>query len=682
MLEKILIANKELTPLSVSIIATSLLCFHQLCNNSCLLPLRFHLFSTISKAKLSWNSNNNLIVTHPILSVMESCASMAELRQIQAQFTRKGLIEHRFAVSRIIAFCALFDEGDMNHARLLFDKIPDPNTYIWNTMIRGYTRCGFPLLSISFLKQMIDKIDNVDGRTWVFALKAYEFFPEILLGEGVHGLVSKQGFNLEMLVQNSLMHYYVKLGELPSAERVFDEILEPDIVSWTTIIDGYLENSLPIEALRIFQCLSAAGVQSNAVTMIAVLSACSQMGFLDLGSSIHGYIEKSSLCDNLNMMNALVVMYGKCGCLGSAKKIFDEIEIKDVFSWTCMLSGYCRFGDLETARKFFDKMPEKNVVSWSSMIAGYAQANRPWEALDLFREMIAANVEPTSATLASILSACAQASCLHLGKWIYGRYIVMKRLKLNLKLSNAFIDMFAKCGDIDMAAKIFHVMPQKDIVSWNSMILGFASHGNGIEAVALFEQLKGQGFVPDDITFVGVLSACSHVGLVSEGRRHFFDMKAAYGIEPKAAHYACMIDLLGRVGLVADAFGLVANMPMEPDLAGWGALLNACKMHGSLELGSHAGEKLLDLDPSDSGVYSLLSSIYATCNKWEEVKKLRMIMKSRKVKKTPGCSIIEIEGKFHEFLATDMSHICSISIYAVLEILYIHLSKANVENEF
>ncbi|KAK8921815.1 Pentatricopeptide repeat-containing protein [Platanthera zijinensis] len=656
--------------------STSLLYGHQLSPVRTLFLYRtlFQLSST-SRPKPSWNSNENLLVTHPLLSRMEFCESMAELRQIQAQFTRTGLITQRFPASRALAFCALSDNGDMNHARLLFDQIPDPNTYIWNTMIRGYIRCGSPLLGLSFFRDMNSNKANFDCRTIVFALKACECLSRILLGLEIHGLAYKWGFDLKILVQNSLMHFYVRMGHFDSTIKVFDEMAERDVVSWTTIIDGYSEKGHHTDALKAFRSMLAVGVQLNAVTMLTVLSVCSQIGSLNLGRSFHGYAEKSKFCDYSSLMNALMDMYVKCGCLNSAQRVFDSLDTKDVFSWTSMMNGYAKNGDLDLARKFFNEMPDKNSVSWSSMIAGYAQANRPEEALNIFRDMISANVEPITATLVSALSACGQRGCLDLGRWIYDCYIYKSGLKLTVNLSNAFIDMYAKCGAIDQAAKLFHEMKEKDIVSWNSMIMGYGYHGHGREAVALFERLKGEGVLPDDITFIGVLSSCCHGGLVSEGRRYFVDMKAEFGIEPKPAHYACLVDLLGRVGLLEEASELVKNMPVEGNEASWGALLNACRVHRNLKLGRCAGERLLGGDSVDSGVYSLLSNIYAIWNKWEEVKQVRIVMRNRKVKKVPGCSSIEIEGNSYEFFAADRSQSFSERIYAVLNLIYLQSSE-------
>ncbi|XP_008791830.2 pentatricopeptide repeat-containing protein At2g22410, mitochondrial-like [Phoenix dactylifera] len=626
-----------------------------------------------SSAKPEWNSNHKLIITHPVLSIMESCNSMAELKQIQAHMTRTGLLAHRFPASRVLAFCVLSDYGDLNHARLVFAQIPDPNTYIWNTMIRGYTKAQLPRSSLFLFCQMIRAHVVMDSRTLVFVLKACEQFSEVFLGEEIHCMIFKLGFDSDLLVQNGLTHFYVKNGLLESARKVFDELCQRDVVSWTTMIDGYSQKGLPDEALRLFYRMLLMSIQPNEVTMITVLSAISQLGHLRLGKLVHEYIRKSDLNVTINLMNALVDMYGKCDCVDSAREVFDSMGIKDVFSWTSMVNAYAKCGDLQLARKFFDSMPERNAVSWSSMIAAYAQSNHAKEALDLFHEMIAMRVKPIDATLVSVLSACAQSGCLDLGRWIYDHFINGKIIKLRMNLANAFIDMYAKCGDIKAAARLFNEMPERDIVSWNAMIMAYAVHGYGKEALILFEHLKSKGMVPDDITFVGVLSACSHAGLVVEGQRHFKDMKSIFGLEPKSVHYACQIDLLGKVGLLEDAYELARSTPMEPDEAGWGALLNACRMHGNVELGKYAGDKLLGLDPGDSGIYVLLSSMYATRNKWDDVKKVRRMMRDRGVKKTPGCSSIEVDGKFHEFFVADISHVRSKDIYLTLDNIYLQL---------
>ncbi|KAH7681135.1 TPR-like protein [Dioscorea alata] len=628
-------------------------------------------FSSLSRPKRTWNSNQKLLITNQTLVAMESCSSMPELKQIQAQMTRTGLIFHCFPASRVLAFCALSNPPQMHHACLIFAQSPQPNTFMYNTMIRGYTRSTLPSMALLYFIALMREPVEPDARSFVFALKACEKFACVSAGEGVHCLVCKLGFQFDLVVENSLVHFYAEHGRVGCARKVFDGIPQRDVFSWTTMIDVYARSGFGFEAFRTFSLMRTSDVRPNEVTMITVLSACLQIGVLNLGKSVHAIIEKSNLNVTVNLLNALVDMYGKCCCVGSARKVFDGMETKDVFSWTSLLNAYAKSGDLELARQIFDDMPEKNAVSWSSMIAGYSQANQPDEALEMFRAMVAASVEPIDATLVSVLSSCAQTGCLDLGRWIYDHYILEKQIIVGVNLVNAFIDMYAKCGDLSAAAKLFNEMPKRDSVSWNSIITGYAIHGYGEEALSLFEQMKSEGVSPDDITFVGVLSACNHSGLVAKGRKHFEEMKTVFGIEPRAEHYACLIDLLSRVGLLEDVFELVKRMPMEPDAAGWGAILNACRIHGNVELGTCAGDKLLGLDPGDSGIYILLSNLYAGKEKWNEVKKVRRMMRERGVKKTPGFSSIEVDGKFHEFFSADKSHILSEEIYGILDVLYI-----------
>ncbi|XP_050264598.1 pentatricopeptide repeat-containing protein At2g22410, mitochondrial-like [Quercus robur] len=631
-------------------------------------------FSSISTNKAKWNSTTNVIITNPTLLIMESCTTMLQLKQIQAHMTRTALITHTFPVSRVLAFCALADSGDIQYARVLFSQIERPNTYMWNTMIRGYCKAKIPTIGFSFFRQMARECVEMDRRSFVFALKACEQFCTVLEGESVHCWIWKMGFDSDLVVRNGLVHFYAECGCLNFAREVFDQSFERDVVTWTSMIDGYVVHNCSEEALKLFNSMLMSDVEPNEVTMIAVLSACSLKGDLTMGKSIHEYIKKRNVNYSLNLQNAMLDMYVKCGCLVAAREVFDDMKIRDVFSWTIMVNGYAKFGELDLARKFFDAMPEKNVVSWNAMIAGYSQNNQPEEALKLFRNLVGVGLHPIENTLVCVLSACGQLGSLDLGQWIHHYYINQKRIQPSVILANAFIDMYAKCGSIDAAAMIFNETVERDLVSWNSMIAGYASHGHATKALVLFDEMINMGFKPDEITFVGVLSACSHGGLVSVGREYFKSMKRNFGIEPTVEHYACMIDLFGRVGLLEEAYELITKMPMEASVAAWGALLNACRMHGNVEVGKLSAFKLLDLDPEDSGIYSLLANICAHERRWGDVRMVRSMMRERGVKKTPGSSLIEVEGEFYEFLVADGSHPQSEDIYRVLNEIFL-LSK-------
>ncbi|KAB5574403.1 hypothetical protein DKX38_001597 [Salix brachista] len=603
---------------------------------------------------------------------MESCTSMLQLKQIQAHMTKNALITHTFPASRVLAFCALSDSGDMNHARLLFSQLQNPNTYIWNTMIRGYSRAKTGQIGFLFFCQMVQKGVEMDCRSFVFAFKACEHFLGVLEGKSVHCCVWKMGFVYALLVQNGLVHFYGMRGCLGLARQVFDEISERDVVSWTSMIDGYSKHKWCDEAVKLFDSmLMYSDVKPNEVTMIAVLSSCSQKRDLRLGKTLHEYVKTRNVTRSLNLMNAILDMYVKCGCLDSGREIFDTMGVRDVFSWTSMVNGYAKNGELELARALFNEMPERNVVSWNAMIAGYSQNNQPKEALGLFHSMLEATAfVPMENTLVCVLSACGQLGFLDYGQWIYQNYVRMRYNEISVILANALIDMYAKCGVIHEAAQVFNEMPERNLVSWNSMITAYASHGHAKQALDVFEQMISGGSKPDDIALVGVLSACNHGGLVAQGREYFQNMKRKYGVEPKKEHYACMIDLLGRVGLLEDACELITKMPKEPSAAAWGALIHACRMHGNVEVAKIAAPRLLELDPEDSGVYVLLASIFGSGRRWGDVKVARRMMRERRVKKIPGRSMIELAGQFHEFLAGDESHPQSEGIYNALDQLY------------
>lgn len=513
----------------------------------------------------------------------------------------------------------------------------------------------------------------MDKQSFVSVLKVCEHFPRITLGESVHCWICKVGFVSDVLVRNGLIHFYSEAGDTHLARQVFDESPERDVVSWTSMIHGYVQQRFPDQALNLFDSMRWSGIAPNEVTTIAVLSACSQKGDLSRGEYIHEYIEKNALkncSSSLNLINALVDMYVKCGCLSTARAIFDKMEEKDVFSWTSMINGYAKHGDLEIAKDLFDRMPYRNVISWNAMIAGYSQNNLPKEALDLFHDMVAAGLVPIESTLVCVLSACAQSGILDLGRWVHHHYVNQNRVPLSVSLANAIMDMYAKCGCIDAAAEIFNLLPerQRDLVSWNTMIVAYAAHGHAKLAVTLFEHMtRSVGIKPDDITLVGVLSACSHGGLANKGWEFFRSMDRDFGLNPKVEHYACMIDMLGRLGLLEEAYELLRSMPMEADKAAWGALLNACKMHGNLELGKFAANKLQDMDPKDGGIYVLLAALFAKQRRWDDVRTVRSVMRGRGIKKTPGCSLIEVEGESHEFLVADESHPMSEEIYRVLK---------------
>ncbi|KAK9139144.1 hypothetical protein Scep_008825 [Stephania cephalantha] len=404
------------------------------------------------------------------------------------------------------------------------------------------------------------------------------------------------------------------------------------------------------------------------------------------GEEIHTHVLKLGFGSDVYVLNTMINMYFVCGEMGNARKLFEEgavldsvswnsilagyvrmgdveeatlifkrMEEKNLISWNSMISGYMKCGSIEEARKLFDSMPERDVVSWSAMISGYAQHDRFVQTLELFNEMQRGEVRPDETTLVSVVSACAHLVALDQGKWTHA-YITKNNFEINSVLGTTLIDMYMKCGCVENALEVFYGMKEMGVSSWNAIIVGLAMNGLVEESLEKFSEMSNHGVAPNEITFMGVLGACRHVGLVDEGRGYFNSMVQIYKVEPNVKHYGCMVDLLGRAGLLEEAEELIGTMPMAPDVATWGALLGACKKHGDTKMGERVGRRLIELQPDHDGFHVLLSNIYASKGRWEDVIEVRGIMRHQGVMKTPGCSLIEADGVVHEFLAGDTAH--------------------------
>lgn len=454
-------------------------------------------------------------------------------------------------------------------------------------------------------------------------------------GKALHGQIVRCDLQSDLYIQTTLLNMYAACGDMNSGRKIFEKMDNKNQVVWTSMISGYAKNNNPKESLFLFTEMEREGLEPDEVTMVSTLSACAQLKDLDYGKKLHLHIKKSSLKICAVLGTALVDMYAKCG-------------------------------ELVLARRVFDALPERNVVAWSAMISGYAQNNHSKEALEVFEKMITeSDQKPNQVTILGVLSACIQFGDLNLGRWIHA-YIDKAGLNPSITLQNSLMDMYMKCGRIDAALQIFDAMPVRYAVSWNTVINGLALHGLSKLALSLFSHMLMDGIQPDDITFIGVLSACSRAGLVQEGHYHYQTMYERYGIIPQLEHYGCMVDLLSRAGMLGEAERFIQDMPMEPNGAVWGALLSASRVYNNVELGMKAAKHLLDLEPENDGVYVLLSNIFASNKQWTKVRKVRDLMHERGIRKTPGCSSIVVDGVAHEFLVGDRSHPESENIHLML----------------
>ena len=463
--------------------------------------------------------------------------------------------------------------------------------------------------------------------------------------------ISKFGFNLDQFVSNALVSAFANSGFMESARKVFDESPHNDVVAWTSLINGYVKNECPREALKCFVKMRSLGMRIDGVTVVGMLRAASLLGDASLGKWVHGfYVVARRVRLDAYVCSALVDMYFKCGLCDDACKVFDE-------------------------------MPYRNVVSWTTLIAGYVQCNKFRDAIRVFWDMLLDDAVPNEFTLTGVLSACAHIGALDQGRLVH-QYIESNEVNLNSAIGTALVDMYAKCGCMDEALRVFEDLQVKDVFTWTAMINGLAVHGEALKALKLFSCMLRSGIQPNEVTFIGVLGACSHGGFVEEGKRLFELMSHEYHLKPNMGHYGCMVDLLGRAGYLDDAKHIIDNMPMKPSPGVLGALFGACMIHKAYEMGERIGNYLINMQPNHSGRYALLANLHSMCQNWEAAAHVRKLMKGTMVEKTPGCSWIEVDGLIHEFKAFDHSHNESCGVYSIVENLILQVKLAGQVQEF
>ncbi|KAL5982505.1 hypothetical protein ACLOJK_016578 [Asimina triloba] len=507
-------------------------------------------------------------------------------------------------------------------------------------------------------------------------------------------------------------HLYAKLISVLSpthssyATLIFEHLLleaTPSIFMWNTLIRTHTSSgSNPPLAFRVYNRMRGLGLLPNNYTFTFLVKAsAANPTTLRLGPAIHAqtivfgipdsdvHIHTALLhmyaaggniwnarslfdrmrCRTAATWNAMIAGYAKRGEVESARELFDDMPDKDEQSWNVMVCGYARIGECDTAEMLFEGMSVKTLPTWNAMITGYTQASMPVNALEVFQRMQLAGVKPDKITIVTVLPACAQLGALELGEWVHV-YADKNDLSSNTTVCNALMDMYAKCGSVNKAMAVFKEMKERCLISWNTMISGLAIHGRAQEAIELFTDMESSRVVPDDITFVGILSACAHAGLVDSAWYYFGRMHEIYHIKPKIEHYGCMVDVLGRARRLHEALELINQMPMEPNSVILGSLLSACRSCNDFQLGEMVLEKLVDLEPRNPGYYVLLSNMYAHSGKWKEVIEVRNMMKSRGIEKIPGCSSIEVDNTVHEFVAGDKTHPQTEEIHAkIREIL-------------
>ena len=490
----------------------------------------------------------------------------------------------------------------------------------------------------------------------------------------LHAQILLAGLAPTAYLASKVIALYCGSNDLPSAERVFRQVIFPSPRLFNSLIRGYSIHGLDDEVLIIFREMHYCRLQPDHFSFPFVLKSCAKLEFLFLGTCFHSLCGKLGFEYDIYVSTSLVDMYVKCGKIDIARRMFELTPVRDVSTWNAMISGYMKVCELRLAQELFDEMPDRNIISWTSMICGYSQNGVADRALALFEEMMRGKdgVKPNWITLMSVLPACAQSSALEYGERLH-EYAKSMGVGRNPSLLIAFSAMYSRCGNLVKARNCFDQLSDIDrnVIAWNTMISGYSLHGQGSESVAVFEEMIKSGTRPDEITFIGLLSGCSHSGLLDLGLMFFKSMERIYSVKPKLQHYACVVDLLGRAGLLEEAKKFIEKMPLQPCPSVWGALLAGCRRHRDLLIGEIAAKQLFKLEPENTGNFVLLSNMYAEERMWEQVGTVRSVSKG----KNPGCSWIELHGKVHSFLSGDKSHQQAAIIYEFLEEIYMRIRR-------
>ncbi|CAK9136063.1 unnamed protein product [Ilex paraguariensis] len=627
-------------------------------------------------------------------------------------------IFNRMPTKNVISWTAMLtayaENGQIQMARKVFDEIPQKSVASWNAMITAYikNRVGIDDVFDLFLKMPI--------RNEVSYAAMVTGFVNIGMFDKAEELYAEMPRNWRNPVcSNALINGYLKMGKLDQAVRVFEGMVEKDVVSWSSMVDGYCRNGRLGEARVLFDRMEEKNVvtwtamingyvkmgcfedgfglfvqmrREDVVkvvsnTLTVVFEACGRLGRYEEGCQVHGLVLRMGFEFDFFLGNSVLSMYCKFGCIDAANNVFCTMKERDVVSWNSLIVGYVQAEEIEEAYKLFKEVPDKDVVSWTTMITGFSSRGMTGKSIELFKmmpekddvawtalisgfvnngeyeeaicwfiDMLQQAVRPNPLTLSSVLSASAGLATLNQGLQVHA-HVVKMDMELDLSVLNSLISMYSKCGSVNDAYKTFQTIPSPNIVSFNSIITGFAQNGHGKEALNFFKKMLDECLEPNEITFLGVLSTCTHMGMVEEGWKYFKSMRYSYKIEPGLDHYACMVDLLGRAGLLDEAINFITSMPLEPHSGVWGALLGASRNHVQLDLAKLAAQHLSELEPHNAAPYVVLSDLYSISGNMKDEEQVRIAKKLKGIKKSPGCSWIMVQDKVNLFLSGDRSHV-------------------------
>ncbi|KAG6390031.1 hypothetical protein SASPL_151509 [Salvia splendens] len=514
--------------------------------------------------------------------------------------------------------------GVADDALKVFRKINNPDIVAWSSIISVLDHQGLKEEAAKLFQQMRESGMRPNQFTLSSIASAAANIGDLRYGRSIHGCAYKFGLESDDLLSNALISMYMKLGSVSHGYCIFDRMTNRDVITWNALLSGFHDDETSDEGSKIFRQMLVDGFRPNMYTYISTLRSCSSLSNVEAGRQIHAHIIKDKFDRDGYVGTALIDMYAKCGRMQDVEAVFNTLNERDVFTWTVMISGFSQTNQGEKAARCFNEMRREGVV-------------------------------PNEFTVASCLRGCSGIASLESGRQLHS-LAVKAGLSSDIFVSSALVDMYGKCGYINDAEILFDGMELRDTVMWNTMICGYAQHGEGDKALEAFNRMMNDRLLPDEITFLGILCACSHMGLVEQGKKYFHSMRESYGISPSIEHYACLIDMLGRAGKFSEVDRLIEDMELTPNALIWENVLGACRIHGNVELGEKAAEKLFEMDPETDSNYVLLANLYAAKDRWDDASRVRASMSSKGVKKEPGCSWVDVDAQVHVFLSQDASH--------------------------
>ncbi|CAN4082420.1 unnamed protein product [Withania somnifera] len=636
----------------------------------------------------------NLVVRNCLISANLEWGKLDEARRLFEEMPERNEVSWTAIISGLLRY------GRVEEAIWYFERNPLQNLFSWTAVISGLVQNGLSFKAMKLFLEMLQSGVVPNDVTFTSVISACGELGDFSLGMCVLGLIVKVGFEHNLSVSNSLITFSLRVKDTVSARTIFDRMQSKDVVSWTAILDMYVQMEEMAEARRVFDempernevswsmmisrysqsgdaeeavnlfiRMAQQGFRPNKSCFASVVSALASLEALAMGRIVHGHILKTGMERDAYIGSSLVDLYCKCGSTKDGRVAFDSILEKNVVCWNSLVSGYSLNNKLEEAKELFGMIPQKDNISWNSLITGYLEYEKFDEVFEVFSDMLLSGEQPSKSTFSSVLCACASLASLERGRNLHGKAIKCG-FHSDIFVDTALVDMYAKSSDVESAKKIFKRMPKRNEISWTAMIQGLAENGFAEEALAVFEEFEQtKTIAPNELLMLAILFACSHSGLVDKGLHYFNSMEKVYNIMPNGRHYTCVVDMLSRSGRLSEAEKFILDMPCEPEVQAWAALLSGCKTYRNERMAERVAEKVLELAEKHPEGYVLLSNVYASAGRWLDVLHMRKQMQEKRVRKSGGCSWIEVRNQTHFFYSQDGSHSESMEIYGVLELM-------------